>query len=333
MASLYMLLELGADTLSGYISRRVNVDKNPLSEIEILGLFLDVAEGVRVAHEMIPPLIIRDLRCDTIIVNDGKCKIADFAHCTTQTYKLESQLEIQLAEVDVEKSTQLQFRSPEMVDLFSKRTIDMKSDIWCLGCVLYRLCYHKNPFEGVSANNVSSITNGAFVTPDTPKISSKLMNLLKECLCVDADMRPDIEETIQLAQSALRWVEDANTKKTELKLNLDKTLEKSGGSMRSPRDLISGLFKSPRGEDGGLKSFLSWKKRDPSEDPHDSKPSQSPTSDVPDSETLRTSDGDLDRKITPRQRGLTLPTAPLKSPRDHKPLPPSPRPTDSSTSK
>ena len=54
------------------------------------------------------------------------------------------------------------YRSPEMVDLYSNKPINTKSDIWALGCLLYKLCYYSTPF----GESLLAIQEGRFTLPD-----------------------------------------------------------------------------------------------------------------------------------------------------------------------
>ncbi len=49
-----------------------------------------------------------------------------------------------------------------MVDLYSNKPITTKSDIWALGCILYKLCYYTMPF----GDSLLAIQEGRFTVPD-----------------------------------------------------------------------------------------------------------------------------------------------------------------------
>lgn len=53
-------------------------------------------------------------------------------------------------EEEVERYTTPHYRAPEMVDLHSGRRVDHAVDVWALGCLLYKLCFMKTPFEDAS---------------------------------------------------------------------------------------------------------------------------------------------------------------------------------------
>ena len=39
----------------------------------------------------------------------------------------------------------MMYRPPEMIDKYLKADVDLKVDIWMLGCVLYTLCFGTQP--------------------------------------------------------------------------------------------------------------------------------------------------------------------------------------------
>jgi AP2-associated kinase len=83
--------------------------------------------------------------------------------------------ECRLIEDDVQKHTTMQYRSPEMIDVYRKQPIDEKSDIWSLGVLLYKLCYYTTPFE---AQGQLAILNASFKFPNYPVFSDKLKKLI-----------------------------------------------------------------------------------------------------------------------------------------------------------
>jgi serine/threonine protein kinase len=46
-----------------------------------------------------------------------------------------------------EKNTTLMYRPPEMLDKYLKMDVDLSADIWMLGCILFTLCFGKQPFQ------------------------------------------------------------------------------------------------------------------------------------------------------------------------------------------
>ncbi|KAI7058574.1 hypothetical protein KC352_g44026, partial [Hortaea werneckii] len=99
-----------------------------------------------------------------------------------------------LIEEDVQKHTTMQYRSPEMIDVWRKQPIDEKADIWALGVLLYKLCYYTTPFEDVGQ---MAILNASFKYPTYPSFSTRLKTLIGNMLKEDSRRRPNIYEVVK----------------------------------------------------------------------------------------------------------------------------------------
>ena len=146
-----------------------------LTEPEILHIFSDIAEGVATMHYLKPPLLHRDLKVENVLITTSKStriyKVCDFGSTAPPRPAATSAAEGRLIEDDVQRHTTLQYRSPEMIDVYRKQPIDEKSDIWALGVLLYKLCYYTTPFEEVGQ---MAILNASFKFPSYPKFSDRL---------------------------------------------------------------------------------------------------------------------------------------------------------------
>jgi AP2-associated kinase len=150
-----------------------------LTEPEILHIFSDVAEGVATMHYLKPPLLHRDLKVENVLIStSGSSKIyklCDFGSSAPPRPAATTAAEGRLIEDDVQRHTTLQYRSPEMIDVYRKQPIDEKSDIWALGVLLYKLCYYTTPFEEVGQ---MAILNATFKYPSYPVFSDRLKKLI-----------------------------------------------------------------------------------------------------------------------------------------------------------
>ncbi|MCJ1337854.1 Ark1/Prk1 protein kinase Ppk30 [Bachmanniomyces sp. S44760] len=150
--------------------------QNRLTEPEILKIFADVAEGVAYMHYLKPPLLHRDLKVENILIGSSRrYKLCDFGSTASPRPAATSAAEGRLIEDDVQKHTTLQYRSPEMIDVYRKQPIDEKSDIWALGVLLYKLCYYTTPFE---EQGQMAILNASFKFPGHPAFSDRLKKLV-----------------------------------------------------------------------------------------------------------------------------------------------------------
>lgn len=150
-----------------------------LTEPEILTIFTDVAEGVACMHYLIPPLLHRDLKVENVLITiHGSKKIfklCDFGSAASPKPAAQSIVECRLLDEDIQKHTTMQYRSPEMVDVYRKLPIDEKSDIWALGVFLYKLCYYTTPFED---QGQLAILNASYRFPSYPAFSDRLKQLI-----------------------------------------------------------------------------------------------------------------------------------------------------------
>ena len=150
-----------------------------LTEPEVLKIFSDVALGVACMHYLKPPLLHRDLKVENVLMtvsgSTRHYKLCDFGSTAPPRPAATSAVEGRLIEDDVQKNTTLQYRSPEMIDVYRKQPIDEKSDIWALGVLLYKLCYYKTPFE---EQGQMAILNASFKFPGYPSFSDQIKKLI-----------------------------------------------------------------------------------------------------------------------------------------------------------
>jgi AP2-associated kinase len=93
-------------------------------------------------------------------------------------------------------STQLSYRAPEMIDLYTLgQPITTKSDIWAMGCLLYKVCFFSLPF----GESTLAIQNGTFTIPDNSKYSASVHQLIRYMLEPDAEKRPNVFQVGEVA--------------------------------------------------------------------------------------------------------------------------------------
>ncbi|KAI8953350.1 kinase-like domain-containing protein [Xylaria longipes] len=87
------------------------------------------------------------------------------------------------------------YMSPEIC---AAERYTLKSDIWSLGCVIYELCAREPPFNAKSHFQlVQKIKEGKVAT--LPRIySAELMAVIRDCLRVNPDLRPDTATLLNL---------------------------------------------------------------------------------------------------------------------------------------
>ncbi|CAB0005622.1 unnamed protein product [Nesidiocoris tenuis] len=169
------------------------------TEVEVLSIFCDMCEAVSRLHHCQTPIIHRDLKVENILVGEnGQYVLCDFGSATAKILSANKHGASNVIE-EIEKYTTLSYRAPEMVDVYSGKPITTKSDIWALGCLLFKLCFFSLPF----GESTLAIQSGQFTIPDNSKFSPGLHALIRYMLEPDADKRPDIFQVSQIAFSLL----------------------------------------------------------------------------------------------------------------------------------
>ncbi|KAF7793563.1 hypothetical protein EIP86_004677 [Pleurotus ostreatoroseus] len=165
-----------------------------LTEPEILTIFVDVCEGLAAMHALKPPLLHRDLKVENILQSSATSyKLCDFGSATPVQKVPNNMAELRALETDLNRHTTLQYRAPEMVDVFLRRPIDEKSDVWALGVLLYKLCYYTTPFE---EHGPLAILNVQYKIPPYPVYSQQMNALIASMLREHGAQRPTVFEIL-----------------------------------------------------------------------------------------------------------------------------------------
>lgn len=216
-----------------------------LTEPEILQIFTDIAEGVACMHYLKPALLHRDLKVENVLITKSasgkRFKLCDFGSAAVSRPAPTNVAECRSMDEDVQRHTTLQYRSPEMVDVYRKQPINEKSDIWALGVLLYKLCYYTTPFE---EQGQLAILNASFRYPNHPVFSDRLKKLIGSMLRENMDARPNIYQVLQAAcamQGRKVPVPDIYSGKAKTATSTSKPVEKQpaakpvvGASVASP---------------------------------------------------------------------------------------------------
>lgn len=178
--------------------------RNRLTEKEILEVFSDICLGVAAMHHLDPPIAHRDLKIENILItapaDSSKrptYKLCDFGSAKPILSRRapRSMDELKRLEADLNRSTTLPYRPPEMVDVYQRRVIDEKADIWALGVLLYKLCYYTTPFEE-NGGGPLAILNVKYRFPSSPPYSDRVKGLIASLLVDPSSNRPSIDDLI-----------------------------------------------------------------------------------------------------------------------------------------
>jgi serine/threonine-protein kinase len=130
---------------------------------------LPVADAVRIATEVADALdyahrhgvIHRDIKPENILLHDGRALVADFGIALAAS---KSEGSTRLTETGMSLGTP-HYMSPEQA--MGERSLDARTDVYALGCVLYELLTGEPPFDGPTAQAIVARVMAADPEPVT----------------------------------------------------------------------------------------------------------------------------------------------------------------------
>jgi serine/threonine protein kinase/regulation of enolase protein 1 (concanavalin A-like superfamily) len=163
----------------------------------ILRIGREVASGLFAAHRL--GLVHRDIKPANIWLEapNGRAKILDFGQARAERE------DVQITRSGTIMGTPA-FMSPEQAE---GEPVSSSSDLFSLGCVLYRLCCGQLPFQGKTILSVLNALASHTPIPPLemrPEIPEGLSSLVMRLLAKSPDARP---ESAQVVVDALRSVE------------------------------------------------------------------------------------------------------------------------------
>lgn len=186
--SIQVLMEFCDDSL---INEMAKVEGRGFSTEKIAEIFSSILAAARFIHSQNPPIIHRGINPKNILCQKGVWKLCYFRSATTRVYHTDNDNDRRLAFDDISQNTNPIYRAPEMVDLYRGQTIDVKADIWSLGCLLYKICTLKDAFpEGKSL----PILNGKYTWDQPWPVDEYFKNIVARCLNPNPEVRPTAAE-------------------------------------------------------------------------------------------------------------------------------------------
>jgi len=173
---LVMALEyLEGKTLRAYLNER-----GPLPWEEAVDVAVQIASALSAAHRQEPPIVHRDLKPENVMVlDDGGIKVMDFGI---------AKVLMALSKTTTHSVGTLQYMSPEQIDA---TTVDARSDLYCLGLVLYEMLAGKAPFESASPRELLNLQCTAAPPPLPDAVRGALPKGVERLLYELLEKKPD----------------------------------------------------------------------------------------------------------------------------------------------
>ncbi|XP_050394018.2 dual specificity protein kinase TTK isoform X2 [Patella vulgata] len=268
---LNVIMEYGETDLASNLLNRKKGGK-ALGETTIKFYWQEMLRAVNALHQ--EGIIHSDLKPANFIFVAANLKLIDFGIADA----------VQQDKTSVLKETQvgtLSYMSPEAIlescDSPARFKVNVKSDVWSLGCILYNMVYSKTPFQHIRNQlaKIQAITNDKHVIefPDIP--DKNLLNVLKSCLVRDPKLRPTTDELLQHPYIAVKSNDESPVPNKPKQKNLQKILDQI--SEFSPRSIqtFQGMIQQMG---SGKNDTLQDSDTPPSSNHHGNNPSNKPPS-------------------------------------------------------
>ena len=202
--SILTIFELGEDRGMAFIAGEViegetlrqRIDRGSLPASEAIGIALQIASALAVAHDA--AILHRDIKPENVMIRrDGLAKILDFGLAKLLSFDVDHRRASDRTTMPGTVIGTVHYMSPEQV---RGERLDTRSDIFSFGAVLYEMLSSHAPFDGKTLSHVMA----AVLESEPPPLSDRELQRI-----VSKAMRKDPGERYatmsQLAADLRNW--------------------------------------------------------------------------------------------------------------------------------
>jgi len=181
---------------------RRNLTSSPLPQTVLLSIFSSICSAVRELHHSSPPLAHRDIKPHNILLDkDMTPVLMDFGSTTPAKVTISNLKEAQYLQDTAAERSSMCYRPPELFQVSSSCTLDERTDIWSLGCLLYAMMFYQSPFDSVYERGDSvalAVQGGIKKFPSSSaQYSQDLLQLVREMTNQDITFRLRIDSVLE----------------------------------------------------------------------------------------------------------------------------------------
>ncbi|KAL3832415.1 hypothetical protein ACJMK2_024060 [Sinanodonta woodiana] len=201
----------------GSIQDRIDILKkksDKMGEHQLWKIFQGICHGVRVIHSYNPPYAHRDLKpANVMLADDDTPVLMDLGSAAKARVYIQSWADAHRLQDEAAERCSMLYRAPELFHVEMGDTVDERSDIWSLGCVLYAMAFQESPFEQVYQRGDSiplAVTGGNVRFPENSGFSDSVQEVVLECMVVNHKNRPYIDHILSKVELTLSGSHNAH---------------------------------------------------------------------------------------------------------------------------
>lgn len=145
----YMLLPfMRKGSLRDSLNKVLLGDRPKPKLIMVFSQFLAICEALNALHTFNPPYIHLDIKPENILIDDDNTPIlADFGSVRIAIVEIKSRIEALNVSEEAAQYCTASYRPPELYDPQKDTTLDTRTDVWSMGCLLFAWWFGYSPFE------------------------------------------------------------------------------------------------------------------------------------------------------------------------------------------